>query len=258
MREQYLFEPVEVELPFGEDENSPAWALSLSEDRRLELWGRIDRVDLYRQPGGKEALCVVVDYKSGQKQLDPVLLAHGVQLQLLAYLNVVRRWPHPRARFDVERLVPAGVFYVGLRGQYGREQNRSDALAATEDARKLAYRHTGRFDFGALRQLDSRLEAQVGDQFNYRLNKDGQLDKRCREALSAAQFEALLDSIEANLLRMGQEVFAGRAEVAPYRKGKLTACDQCDYHSICRIDPWTHQFRILRKSEDKETDEAVQ
>ena len=251
MREQYLFEPMEVELPFGEDENSPAWALSLPEDRRLELWGRIDRVDLYREPGAQEALCVVVDYKSGQKQLDPVLLAHGVQLQLLAYLNVLRRWPHPRARFGVERLVPAGVFYVGLRGQYGREQNRSDALADAEDARKLAYRHTGRFDFGALRQLDSRSDAQVGDQFNYRLNKDGQLDKRCREALSAAQFETLLDSIEANLLRMGQEVFGGRADVAPYRKGKLTACDQCDYQSICRIDPWTHQFRVLRPPEQE-------
>ena len=38
-------------------------------------------------------------------------------------------------------------------------------------------------------------------------------------------------------------------EVAPYRKGTMTACKRCDYQSICRIDPWTHRFRVLKKEE---------
>ena len=42
---------------------------------------------------------------------------------------------------------------------------------------------------------------------------------------------------------------SGRAEVAPYRKGAAIACDQCSYRSICRIDPWTHQFRVLRSAD---------
>jgi ATP-dependent helicase/DNAse subunit B len=44
---------------------------------------------------------------------------------------------------------------------------------------------------------------------------------------------------------MGIEIFAGAAAVSPYRKGATTACDQCGYRSICRIDPWTHRFRLL-------------
>jgi ATP-dependent helicase/nuclease subunit B len=247
MREQYQFDPVAVELPFGEDEGSPAWIIDLGQGHRLELYGRIDRVDLWRDEQAKEALCVVVDYKSSQKQLDPVLLAHGLQLQLLTYLNVLRHWPNPREMFGVARLAPAGVFYVNLRGKYDHELNRLDALADIEQARKLAYRHVGRFDTRALRQLDGRPGARQGDQFNYRLTNDGQVYKSSREALATGEFEALLDSVETHLEEMGRRIYLGAAEVAPFRKSSTTACDQCSYQSICRIDPWTHRYRVLRK-----------
>lgn len=266
MRQQYHFDPVAVELPFGEDESSPAWAIPLDLGQRLEIFGRIDRVDLCPLPGPatplpqppqpapgvlqteppRSALCVVLDYKSGHKQLDPVLLAHGLQLQLLTYLNVLRHWPNPRDFFGVDRLVPAGVFYVSLRGRFGRSENRTAALADAEQARRLAYRHTGRFDVRALHYLDARPDAREGDQFNYRLTSRGEVYKNSHEALPTAEFNGLLDALERNLERMGRQIFSGQATVAPYRKGALTACSQCDYRSICRIDPWTHRFRVLR------------
>jgi ATP-dependent helicase/nuclease subunit B len=282
MRHQYLFDPVAVELPFGEDERSPAWRIAVAPGNEnsggpaeaaaapaahsdagapgeaagpgplsLEIYGRIDRVDLYHEPDSDEALCVVVDYKSSRKQLDPVLMAHGLQLQLLTYLNVLRHWPNPGELFGAARLIPAGVFYVSLRGKYAREKNRRDALENTGQARNEAYRHAGRFDARFLRLLDSRPDALGGDQFNYRLTKSGQVYKSSREALDAAEFQALLDSVETNLKKMGREIFSGEAKVAPYRKGAATACEQCDYRSICRIDPWTHRYRVLKLEEEK-------
>jgi ATP-dependent helicase/nuclease subunit B len=245
MRTQYLFDPVAVELPYGWDETSPAWTIALANGRQLKLRGRIDRVDLCPSSTAEEALCVVVDYKSSHNQLDPILLAHGIQLQLLAYLNVLRHWPNPRDRFGVRRLVPAGVFYVNLRGRPGREPNRRDALADPLQARKLACRHTGRFDLRALRKLDSRADALQGDQFNYRLNRNGQIAKNSAEAMPTADFHALLDSVEKNLQRMAERIYAGETAVAPFRKGSLLACNQCDYQAICRIDPWTHRYRVL-------------
>jgi ATP-dependent helicase/nuclease subunit B len=246
MQQQYQFDPAKVELPFGEEEGSPAWMIDTGDGHRLDLYGRIDRVDLCREPGTDSALCVVVDYKSGHKQLDPVLMAHGLQLQLLTYLNVLRHWPNPQQRFGANRLIPAGVFYVSLRGKYQREQNRREALADAQEARKLAYRHAGRFDSRVLCRLDARPEAREGDQFNYRLTGKGVVDKRSRDAMDTAQFEALLDAVKEQLRQMGRQIYSGRAEAAPYRKGALTACDQCSYRSICRIDPWTHPFRVLR------------
>ena len=249
MRTQYRFDPMEVELPFGDD-SFPAWEIALDHGQRLQLKGRIDRVDTCPTNNPDEAWCVVVDYKSSQKQLDPLLMEHGLQLQLPAYLNVLRRWPDPRTLFGVKRLIPAGVFYVNLRGKYPRGNNRNDALANAEAAHKLAYRHTGRFDKAVLPLLDARANPQQGDQFNYRLTKSGTVHKGSREALDSAEFEAMLDSVEASLKQMGEQIFSGAAKVHPFRKGGLTACAYCDYRPICRFDPWTQSYRVLKRREE--------
>ena len=140
---------------------APAWEIDLGAGHRLALRGRIDRIDLCRETGGR-ALCVVMDYKSGRQKLDKILVEHGVQLQLLAYLAAVRSWPDPPALPGVSRLIPAGVFYVNLRGQYESGGTRDEALADAAAARKLAYRHTGRFDAACLARFDSRPEAPAG------------------------------------------------------------------------------------------------
>jgi ATP-dependent helicase/nuclease subunit B len=145
-------------------------------------------------------------------------------------------------------LIPAGVFYVNLRGKYERGENRDEALADADGARKLAYRHSGRFDVELLGKLDQRPGVQEGDQFNYRRNKDGGISGNSKEAMQPAEFLAMLDGVETALKQMGQSIYAGVAKVDPFRKGLATACDQCDYRSICRIDPWTHSYRVLRKA----------
>ena len=251
MREQYKFDPVAVELPFGEEGNAP-WRIAVGDGHTLELHGRIDRVDLFRNSTNGTALSVVVDYKSSRKQLDSVFLAHGLQLQLLAYLNVIREWPNTRELFGTDRLVPAGVFYVNLRGRYERSNSRLDALDEPDQIRRRAYRHAGRFDVASLRYLDARHDARVGDQFNYRITKEGDLYRNSRECLSTTEFLALLDTVEANLKKMGADIFSGKAAISPFRKGFATACDHCEYRSICRIDPWTHPYRLLKMIDNED------
>jgi len=254
MRGQYEFDPAMAELEFGFGAaGAPAWEMDLGGGHQLALRGRIDRIDLYRETADR-AWCVVMDYKSGQRKLDPVLVEHGVQLQLPGYLAALRRWSNPRALSGVERLVPAGVFYVNLRGKYGGSDTRSEALAEAEESRRLAYRHTGRFSVDALPKLDNRSDAKVGDQFNYRRKNDGSLYKGSTEALPRAEFEVLLDQVERQLTEMGRAIFAGEAKVDPYRKGAETACRYCDYRAVCRIDPWTHRYRVLRALADSRAD----
>ena len=244
LREQNDFDPAAAELDFGvADARVPAWELDLGGGRRLALRGRIDRVDLWRVSGGDTASALVLDYKSSGKKLDAILVEHGVQLQLLAYLNVLRHWADPPAVLGVAHLVPAGVFYVNLRGQYEGGNTRAEVLDDASDARKRAYRHTGRFDASILPKLD-RLGA--ADQFNYQRNQDGSLRKGSVEALPRADFEKLLDRVETQLRDMGRAIFSGVANVDPYRKGSETPCEYCDYRAACRIDPWTHHYRVLR------------
>jgi len=235
-----------VELEFGlADSTAPAWELDLGEGHGLALRGRIDRIDLYRETNAR-AWCVVLDYKSGPRKLDPLLVAHGIQLQLLGYLAAATHWPDPRKLFGVDSLQAAGAFYVNLRGQYERGATRTEALADAGPARKRAYRHAGKFAVDALPRLD---RARAADQFHYRLNKDGTLWSDSTEGLPRAEFEALLDRVEARLREMGRTIFSGAMPVAPYRKGNETPCAFCDYRAACRIDPWTHRYRVLRAME---------
>lgn len=249
LRQQYQFDPTLAEVAFDHKPGSrlPAWDLPLGPDwsgLKLSLHGRIDRVDVWRDPKSGTGLAVVVDYKSGGKKLEPLLVTNGVQLQLLAYLNVLRRWPRPDLWPGLQRLEPAGVFYVNLRGAFASGGTRSEIITGAATDRQRAYQHTGKFDASRLPQLDA---LGAADQFNYRRNKDGSLHKGSTEALATAELLALLDGVETRLVAMGRDIFAGNTRVDPYRKGTTTPCDYCDYATVCRIDPWTHQYRRLKE-----------
>ena len=246
MRGQYEFDPVAAELGFGgKDDVAPAWEIDLRDGHRLALQGRIDRVDMWREAGSGVALAVVTDYKSGGKKLDPLLVQNGIQLQLLAYLGALRHWKHPGKILGADKIIPAGAFYVNLRGEFKSGGSRAEVLDDT-DAKKTAYQHNGRFDAGELRKFDRRSDATRGNQFNYQLNKDGSVRSNSAEALSRGEFTALLDQVEEELRDLGRQIFSGAAAVDPYCKGGVTACDYCDYRAACRIDEWTHEWRELR------------
>jgi ATP-dependent helicase/nuclease subunit B len=243
---QYQFNPQEVELRFGMGEGAlPGWEIDLGDGHRLVFRGSIDRVDIcLTKPN--EALAVVIDYKSRPHNLDQVKMEHGLQLQLPAYLNVLRHVGETREKFGVDRLVPAGVFYVNLRGQIESGDTRHGNLENKEESRQDHYQHLGRFDAQVLPYLDNR-QANKGTQFNYRLTAKGLPYARSTNILPANEFAHMLDCVEAELVRMGREIYSGKIDLNPYQKGKEHACDKCDFKGICRFDPWVNSYRVLRK-----------
>lgn len=241
---QYEFEPRAVELRFDSKHGDlPSWELPLGDGHSLLFRGAIDRIDLFPLPNTQNALAVVMDYKSSGKKLDPLLMKHGLQLQLLAYLTVLRTLPQAAQMFGYEKLIPAGVFYVNLRGDYEAGQSRDEVLG-DNSATQLAYKHSGRFDFAMLKYLDNR-DAESGTQFNYRLTNSKSFNKTTKGPLDSADFEQLLKDVEANLVRMGRNIYEGEIKPNPFQKGSDRACTNCDFQAVCRIDPWTHQFRAL-------------
>src|SRR6185437_16095964 len=141
-------------------------------------------------------------------------------------------------------LIPAGVFYLNLRGDYAGGDFRDEVLNDS-DAVQSAYKHSGRFDFAKLKYLDNS-GANSGTQFNYRLTNAGAFNKTAKGPMDSAEFEQLLTDVEANLVRMGQNIYQGAIKPNPYQKGKDRACGNCEYQGVCRIDPWMHQFRVLQ------------
>jgi ATP-dependent helicase/nuclease subunit B len=188
---------------------------------------------------------VIVDYKSSGKKLDPVFLHHGMQLQLLAYLNALVHLPDPEKVFSAKKILPAGVFYVPLRAKSESADTRYAVLGRTPADALAAYQHTGRFDGKVLLQLDNR-GLDKGDQFKFAKKKDGDFHKR-GEAMTTEAFRALLMKIEDDLRQHGERIFSGNIAAKPYRKGNDRACDWCQCQPVCRFDSWIHPYHVLRK-----------
>lgn len=235
----YRFDPELVEAGFGlPDAPWPAWKLSLADGHSLALRGRIDRVDVWRDETTGTALAVVMDYKSSSRKPDRLKLQHGLQLQLPAYLNVLARLPEVRASLQAGVIKPAGVFYVNLRGEFASVKSRAEALTDVMAAVRQGFQHQGRYDDAQLPLLDPFGKSE---QF-----KTG---SHTHDRLGPSAFTALLECAVKNLKRFGNEIYSGKIAPAPFRKGGETACDFCDYRSICRFDPWTQPFRTLKAAD---------
>ncbi len=240
------FDPLAVELEFGgTGAPLPAWELDLDGSHMLALHGKIDRIDVSRESTSGDLWCLVLDYKSSRTIALDELLAHGVQLQLPAYLAAVTRLAPNRLGDTGARWVPAGMFYVPLRAGATSAANRSEAFADADSARRRAYCHRGRFRADALARLDS-LHDQKEPSGQFHVSRQTQSKPQYADLIAAADFIGLVDMVETRIREFGRRIFAGEAAVDPYARGASeVACDRCGYRAICRIDPWTHSYRRL-------------
>jgi ATP-dependent helicase/nuclease subunit B len=241
---QNEFDPAHVELGFGRDDSKlPALEVDLEEGHRLALRGVIDRIDFAEVAG--ETWAMVLDYKSGARELDPLLLNTGLQLQLPAYLAALVFSAPAAALFGKKTLRPAGIFYVNLRGALKPAADRNEALTSAETGTSEAYQHLGRFDQALLERMDRR-GAAVGDQFRYRRRADGEFYSNCVDPVSSEELGEILKKTWGELKRIGRGIYSGVIQIDPYQRGAERACDRCLHRPICRVDFWTHRFRTLR------------
>ena len=251
----YSLDPRSVELAFGGDDDAlAAWEIDLGNGHGLAIRGKIDRVDLSVNPERDEALCAVIDYKSGAKKIDLLLLEHGIQIQLPAYLAangnhflVLIEGKRDEASGEVKKskiFVFSEDFGMFFRMLHETAQfiKAHPVLAYIARVGKEVYWHPK----NPLRPLLAK--AGNSGQFNYALTNEGKPNRRFADLLEADEFNALIERVERLPGEMGRRIFTGDAKVDPYRKGAEVACDFCDSRAICRIDRWTHEFRVLKRN----------
>ena len=244
----YEFDPVEAEFKFNPEQLSTL-SYKLTNQKELMFSGSVDRIDLHRTPDGRDAFFVIIDYKSSQRKPCRLKLSEGIQQQLPAYLIMLRDFPEPQKRFGVETLKPAGMFYISLSGAaQSADRSKARSVEARNGFLTKTYQHHGVFSLEYKDFLDNRTGASKGEQISYEFKKDGGAKQKPFGALSPEAFHDMLQTLETKWKQMGEEIYAGRAAIQPYKIKKETACDQCSYASICRIDNWTHQnYRTLKE-----------
>lgn len=244
---QGKFTPDSFEVSFSNAEDLQSVNFRLSEEEKMRLRGRIDRIDTYQKD---DTLYVkVIDYKSGGTSFQFLNVYYGLQLQLVVYMNAALEMM--KKRHPGSDVVPAGIFYYHV----------NDPLVEAEEAlsedelrkrifKELKLNGVVNEDREALEGLDGSLrESGVSsDVIPVGLNKDGSL-KKTSKTMSAKDFAAMSAYVNETILRLGQRMTSGEASVSPYALAEKTGCDYCEFRSVCQFDPRLPGFAYRRLEE---------
>lgn len=217
-----------LEKAFGR-KGSPWEALRFTLPDGLEVivTGQIDRVDSMR--AGDAKYVVVIDYKSGRKQLDLGQVFVGLELQLLTYMYV--------ALLNMgEDAVPAAVLYC-----YVRNDKTSLDHVASDEEKKTLYDKKSRLsgyyldDSEIMTALDTSMQG-YSEFLNLRLKKDGTMSNTAHTMYNEEGWQALLDLAVRRIREIASSIDSGDISVRPILLGQTSPCRYCPYHAVCRFD----------------------
>ena len=63
--------------------------------------------------------------------------------------------------------------------------------------------------------------------------KDGSFSEGFSSCASKDEFKTLTEYVNKALCDIGNEIFSGNTDISPIKNGKQTACDYCEFSSIC-------------------------
>ena len=236
----------EIRFPDGERQETdrPGKILSV---------GRIDRVDLCETQD--EIQVKVIDYKSGSTRFDLTSLYHGLQLQLLVYLEEAMR-QQEKLR-PGKRPVAAGAFYCRLQDPV-IEGEPSDLLPEREEILEERLLQELRPD-GLVNVRDdviSHLAGKTPDPSRVipvSYTAKGDISSRSRVA-TPGQLALLLDFVRDRVTQLGQSILKGEITPAPVRYQERSACTYCPYHVVCGFDKKVPGMRERVISKENEAD----
>lgn len=221
------FEPEAYEVSFG-SEQMPPIEIVLDNEHTIFLKGQIDRVDVYTKDGEGKYI-KVLDYKSGNKNFSLLELYHGLQLQLLLYLDAYLRLN--------EKNKAAGMFYFHIDTRtvkYETGMELSEAL--TKQLKQYKLSGLAVDDVDILNKMESGVKGEI---LPAKAKKDGTLGSGASVA-SEAQFRQLIEYMHDLIRGLGKDMLAGKISAKPCKLKEKDACAFCKYHTICQFDT-THK-----------------
>lgn len=192
----------------------------------LQLRGKIDRIDLWDDSLG------IIDYKSSKHTFDVKHLYDGTDLQLLTYLDVLRK-THPNSLW--------GALYLHVQ-QPTFKLTDLDFLGQADEKMMSSMKFTGLLN-------DTKKELIKTDHLNF-INGPRQTNN----FYSNDEIGTFIDYTENLYESASKKIKSGKIEINPIAKKsgmegidnkKLTveACQFCQFKSICRFEATRHPNR---------------
>ena len=215
--------------------------IPLKDGEAVNLRGRIDRMDVFEDED--KIYVKIMDYKSGSTSFDLALLYHGLQLQLVVYMDAALKLQE--SRHPGKQAVPAGIFYYHIDDPViDREDGMTDEEIEAGILRKLRMNGLVNSSLDVIRHMDREIEKE-SDVIPVAL-KDGYVQELKSSVAGGKRFAHLTDYVNQKLREMGEEILDGNVAVDPYKQGNRTACDYCPYHSVCGFDLKTDGYGFRR------------
>ncbi|MEW9051376.1 MAG: helicase-exonuclease AddAB subunit AddB [Neobacillus sp.] len=237
------FSPIGLELGFGRNDKLPPLSFSLKNGKKMELAGRIDRVDQAISEDNGVYLRVV-DYKSSEKDVNLSEVYYGLALQMLTYLDIVIA--HSDELINM-KASPAGVLYFHVHNPL-ISTKKMLTLDEIEKEIMKKFKMNGLMlsDENVIRLMDQTLESGDSQIIAAGIKKDGNLTKKSKVA-SLDEFDTLKTYVRRLYQKTGDAIVDGHVEIAPFKLKDKTPCTYCSYKSVCQFDESieTNRYRVL-------------
>ena len=215
---QGSFQPDDYELSFRFAEDLDSIHVDLSEEEKMHLQGRIDRIDVSED--AEHVYVKVIDYKSGNKKFDLAALYYGLQLQLVVYMNAAMEL-ESRKHPDKE-IVPAALLYYHIDDptietpvELTQEQINEEILT------KLRMNGVVNSDPAVVERLDRFLQDK-SKVIPVEKKKDGSFSARSG-ILSREELHVVSAYVDTKIRQIGREILDGKIAANPYEKGNEEA-----------------------------------
>ena len=222
-----MFVPERTEVSFRNLEQLSSVSVLLSEDERMRLQGRIDRIDVCRQDGN--VYVRVIDYKSGMTKFDLTSVYYGLQLQLAVYLNAAMEMEQRDSTGEVH---PAGMFYYHIQDPMLDYEEESDPVLRI--LKELALNGIVNADPQIVNLMD-RESGGGSSVLPVKFKKDGGYTASSSVA-EETQLQRLSRHVSRKLSEYGERILDGEISLSPYELKDDDACRFCSFHSICGFD----------------------
>ena len=233
------FRPAFTELTFGDRKQLPPVQLDTPNGHVVKLRGKIDRVDI--DPAAD--VFSVIDYKLGGKTLDYSHIAHGLMLQLLTYLLVLKQ----HGEMLTQRpLTAAAAMYVKVLRSITHADHPLNAPEPETDAFHTKEKPRGVINQSHMTRFDPSLAGGGQSKLvSVKIKKDGTFWESGNDAVDSADFEALIRFVERQIALTADSIIGGDIGIDPFMIAKETACQRCDLRRVCRFDRAINGYRQL-------------
>ena len=228
---QSEFVPYGYEIEFKEGKLFAPIKIKISENKTMNIIGKIDRVDVLR--ANDNMYVRIIDYKSSKKDLKLEDIKDGISLQLITYLDsfIENVNKIEKQKENINKVLPAGMLYFNLSDKLINLKDYINDEEKIKDETIKALRMKGIFlkDLKIIEKMDKKLST---DKRLIDISKNTLTKDNTNRALSEDEYKNLFVQTKNILGEIGKEIISGVVRIRPNKK--CDYCKYCNYSSVCR------------------------